>query len=117
VALAQVDHGLQRDDRPDELVVPVDALQGGHRQHLAVVEDAAPELPRPFLDLIEVRVLEHQDAAALRADVEQAFDAEGGVAAEAAVNHPPGVRGDQVRLDVLREGLDFHGVIMSIPPR
>ena len=117
VPLAQVDDVLERDDRADELVVAVDALQRRDGQHLAVIEDAAPQGPRGLLQPCEAAVLDQQDAAALRTDVEQALDPVGGAAAEAAVDQPPGVGGDQVRLDVLRERVDIHGVIVSIPPR
>ena len=119
VAFAQVDHRLQRDHRPDELVVAVDALEGRQGQHLAVIEDTPPQTAGDLLEPRPVQVLDQQHLPAFRAHVEQLLDAELPPAPQAAVDHPARVRGQQMGLNVCGKVVQFHvgtTLIASIPP-
>ena len=108
VAFAQVDDVRQGDHRGDEFVVPENAAQGREVEHPAVVEEAPPEGPGALGQPRRVFILQHEQTAAVGAGVEEFGDGEFSAALQAAVDHLPGGRGDEVGPDVVGELFGFH---------
>jgi hypothetical protein len=116
VAFSQIHHGRQGNHGPDKLVVAVDALDGRVLEHAPVVEDLPPRLAVDGFETFEPAVMQEQHTAAVRAGVQQRFDAVLLPAAQAAIDHLAARLRDQVRPDASGNWSSFIDPITSIPP-
>ena len=109
VAFPQVDDVRQRNHRGDEFVVPEIPLNAGKVEHAAVIEQAAPEGPGALGQGRGVFILQHEQAPASGAGVKEFGNGVFSAALQAAVDHLPGGRGDEVGPDVVGELFGFQG--------
>ena len=87
VPFAQVDDLIQGNHRRDELVVSEDPLERLHVQHSSEIKNPSPPIASHCLQAILILVLQHQDAAALRAGVQKPVNVQFTMAPQAPINH------------------------------
>ena len=109
VAFAQVDDVVQGDDRGDQFIEEMNALQGRDIEHLAVIEEAAPEGPGLFGQAVGGLVFQEKQALALGAGIEEPADIVFRPAFETAVDQVAFRLRDEKRADVVGELFGFQG--------
>ncbi len=109
VAFAQVDDVFQGDDRGDQFIEEMNALQGRDIEHLAVIEEPPPEGPGVLFQAVGGLVFQQKQALALGAGIEQLADIVFRPAFETAVDQVAFRLGDEMRADVVGELFGFQG--------
>ena len=113
MAFAQVDNVRERYHRRNEFVKPENAAKRREVEHLPVIKQPPPEGPGVFRQAGFVFVLQHEQAPAMGAGVEELGDIKFSAALQATIDQIAFGGRDQMRADVVGELVWFQGASKS----
>ena len=100
---------VEGDNRGNEFVEEMNALQGRDIEHLAVIEQPPPEGPGVFCQAVGGFIFQEEQAPAFGAGVEELADIIFRAAFETAVDQIAFRLGDEMRADIVGELFEFQG--------